>query len=158
MPARQTPSHLKAVQGTERTDRTNSNPPSPDICARKPIELTGDAEKEWNRLAPYLKSQGLLKTPDTYTFASYCVAVQLFRHATREISAVYKELERNKHRKPENQVDESKLYVRLDKLRIQYNQASDKIESFSKKFGLTPLDRGAITAAPPRNSNDSDFA
>lgn len=70
------PTHLKAISGTERTDRvsTVSVELAPVSAVPDPVDWLPNAHatKEWKRLAPLLVANKILTEADISTFGHYC--------------------------------------------------------------------------------------
>ena len=69
------PTELKVLQGTQRADRMNRNEPKPRVAIPQcPSHLSGEAKREWRRMARDLAQLGLLSRIDRGALALYCQA------------------------------------------------------------------------------------
>jgi phage terminase small subunit len=67
------PTLLKLVKGNPgHRPLTDSEPAPRKMLPEPPAELSGDARKEWDRVAPELYRMGLLTGLDRAALAAYC--------------------------------------------------------------------------------------
>ena len=71
-PARR-PTHLKVLDGT-RESRINRGEPLPtdESAVVPPVQLSDEAQRVWDRLAPDMIDKGVLTSWDVDLFAVYC--------------------------------------------------------------------------------------
>lgn len=80
------PSHLKAVEGTERADRKNNREPTPPKGAPPvPAGLSPDEMVEWGRFCERLQTMGVLTEADGVALEQLCVLTVEVRELTRLI-------------------------------------------------------------------------
>jgi P27 family predicted phage terminase small subunit len=81
------PTHLKLVKGNPRhRPLTDSEPAPRKTLPEPPAELSGDARKEWDRVAPELYRMGLLTALDRSALAAYCQVYGRWVQAERGIA------------------------------------------------------------------------
>src|SRR5438046_1986941 len=128
---RRTPSTLRMLRGTFRKDRGSANEPRPPLGAVCPKWLAPAAKKEWQRLAGWLESEGLLTIADEAAFAGYCAAFARW-HRFERLAA-----------KARADVAISQGYASAA------TKALHQLSQLLARFGLSPSDRNSVVANPP---------
>lgn len=124
------PRKIKLLQGTFRQDRAPKEIPKPPVGAKPPSWLGKTAKKEWNRIGPWLESQGLLTKVDEPAFAAYCdlyATVQEFRKLCTKVGAA---------------ISIQQGY------RNVLAKATTQMKQYLALFGLSPADRERIGVEP----------
>jgi len=129
-----TPTPLKLVTGTARSDRIN--PDEPEVEVKIPVppkHLSKEANEEWRRMAPLLQDMGLISENDRAAFAMYCAAW-------------------GDHVKAENMIrKKGHVIVTTNGNEIQSpwvsisNTAKLNAFKFLTEFGLTPASRSKVS-------------
>jgi P27 family predicted phage terminase small subunit len=150
------PTNLKLIEGVSRKDRINQNEPKPmpvDINSDCPDWLLDDAKEEWKRLAPELKSLGILTRADIVAFAGYCQAYAKWKAAEQFLKkhgTTYKIPKRDKDGKVISIYMAPFPEVAIAKASLE------QIRMLAAEFGLTPSSRGRISL-PSENDLDQEF-
>ena len=132
------PTALKRLAGNPGKRKLNDLEPEPRReMPGCPRWLTGEAKKEWRRMARDLYDAGLLTTVDRAALAGYCVAWATFYEAQTElqktgVSMVIMTSNGNAVMNPW-------LGVR--------NRALDEMRRFLVEFGMTPASRSRVKRA-----------
>lgn len=148
------PSRLRVLQGNPGKRPLNENEPKPKLVApKRPPWITGEARKEWERVAPELEKLGLLTVVDGASLAAYCVAYGRMVTAERAIKEHFK-----KHKKltytyvnkagAENEITIPEIAIARD--------AAKQVKDFAAQFGLTPSARSRFTVPSDADRKD-DF-
>jgi len=88
MPNPPKPSHLKAVQGTDRRDRRNENEPQPPKGAPPlPAHLDAEESLEWGRCCERLEKMGVLTEADGLALEQLVVMIVEVRALTTLVKA-----------------------------------------------------------------------
>jgi P27 family predicted phage terminase small subunit len=132
------PTIEKQLAGNPGKRALNLSEPKPQLgLPPRPAYLTGDARREWERVAKDLYRLGLLANIDRSVLAAYCAAVGTFVEA-------------------EEQLKNEPLTIVTDKGNIIQNPLvgirNTAIQQFVKiaaEFGMTPSSRTRIHAEPP---------
>lgn len=142
------PSHLKAVQGTERADRKNDREPKPDVgdpvC---PDDLSTDGKVMWGALCVDLRRMGVLTVVDGH-------ALRMLVEKTLEVRAMRRKIDLDGYfvvvtTTQKEQV--MKPHPLLDPL----HRAETELRLQQQRFGMDPSARTKVhTVAPPPKVND----
>jgi P27 family predicted phage terminase small subunit len=140
-----TPTPLKRLQGT-RASRINDAEPQPSGEAEPPAWLEDAALALWNRLAPDMIRQGVLRPWDAEAFARYCQAEARAAHANAQIDLtggpVLTEpvVSRDGKRLGEKLVQNQwwRLWI----------AACKEADVLAGRFGCTPSDRTKLRSTP----------
>lgn len=130
------PTALKELAGNPGKRRLNKNEPKPQ--QRKPScpkHLTGEARREWNRMAKQLFDLGLLTEVDRAALAGYCQAWGRWVQAEEKMS------------EPEFQMikETDSGYPVVSPWMGIANQAMKQMLRFLTEFGMTPAARSRVT-------------
>ena len=127
------PTALRIAQGNPGRKKINKTEPKPaPAIPYCPNHLTGRAKQEWRRIAPILKSLGLLTELDRAALAAYCQAYATWAKAIRLI----------KNRG--ELIKTSKGYLQDNPWNWIANRSLKQMESFFSEFGLSPAARTRI--------------
>ena len=129
---KRTPSVLRIMRGTFRSDRGSPNEPQPPAGAVCPKWLAREAKAEWKRLAPWLESQGLLTLADQSAFCGYCAAWSRWIRFEKLVQ---------KERAADVAIGQG--YVNAA------TKALQQLTQILARFGLSPSDRNQVVAKPP---------
>lgn len=140
------PTNLKVLMGNPGKRPLNRNEPKPQpVAPKRPSWLTGEAKKEWDRIAPELERVGLLTVIDGSVLANYCQWWAVYVQAAKELKAHL-----TKHKKltvtyintqgAENEVPHPAIAIA--------EKASKNIKAFCSEFGLTPASRVRMQIKP----------
>jgi P27 family predicted phage terminase small subunit len=136
------PTHLKAMQGTLRKDRTPSNEPKPTEfkeLPNAPPYFDSVAKKEWQRLGPDLVRLGLLTIADLSMFEALCLCYSRIIQAQKVLkkckSLTYEYT---------NKADAKNIMVRPEVQIIQ--KESIILKALASEFGCTPSARSRMNA------------
>lgn len=138
------PAELKLLQGNpgeRRLPKREIEIPEPNAT---PPLLTGRGREEWDRLAPLLKTLGLLKTIDREVLICYCQAVHDYDWAVRTLRKDGKIVRAGNGTK-----------IPHPALAIQKRAASE-ILKFSVQFGMTPAARAGIDLEKGKGGDPGD--
>jgi P27 family predicted phage terminase small subunit len=142
------------LHGEKRPSRVNHNDPKPSMLeVSAPEWLDADALEVWDRLAPDLKSKGVLTAWDVDAFAQLCSVVAIARKALADIAengatctTVVRELS-----------DGTLLYALRKNPAWQIARESmGLVVTLGGRFGLNPSDRASLTM-PGSDDEDSDL-
>lgn len=144
------PSHLHLVQGTHRKDRHGSADKAraalrKATTTRRPAPprwLDGAARREWDRIAPKLHRDGLLRSEDVAALACYCRSYG----ELQECEAVLREHGRTYRTKQGHEVPRPEV--------SQARAAAKQVREFALEFGLTPASSDRAKR-PERDQDDS---
>jgi P27 family predicted phage terminase small subunit len=136
------PTRLKVLTGNPGKRPLNEDEPQPEPVALEcPPELTGAAQREWNRLVGQLTALRLLTELDRTALASYCFAYSLWVEATEAIQK-YGAMVKSPRGYPIQSP-----YVSIA------NRQTEIMMRIASEFGFTPASRSRISA-PARNYPD----
>jgi len=124
------PRKIKLLQGTFRQDRAPKDIPKPPKGAKPPAWLGKIAKLEWNRIGPWLESQGLLTKVDEPAFATYCdlyATIQEYRKLCQKVG-------------PAVSIQQGYRNVLA--------KATTQMKQYLALFGLSPADRERIGVEP----------
>lgn len=144
------PTALKLVKGV-KPGRVNRSEPIPVDADRCP-PLSDDAMEHWDRLAPELRRQGVLKANDVEAFGRFCTALADWWTARAHIDS-------------EGAVVEAPVFNKNGDItghRLQRNQwwlvakdADDALLRLGARFGMTPSDRSQLKVGGDATSDAS---
>lgn len=126
------PTHLKLLSG-ERESRINRNAPLPgetDIVP--PVQLSDEAQKVWDRLAPDMIDKSVLTAWDVDMFAVYCDAVATFYQCRAALGSDFT---------VKGSVKDTTVKSPLWRI---MRDCENTMRVIGGKFGLTPSDRAGI--------------
>jgi len=131
------PTHLKALRGTLRKDRTNRHEPKakPGMPSC-PAELGAIAKREWRRISKQLAAMGLLTTIDRAALALYCDAYGRWLEAIEALQKYGAVV------KSPNGYPVQSPYVSIA------NKAGEQVRLLLAEFGMSPASRSRVTAVP----------
>jgi P27 family predicted phage terminase small subunit len=112
-----------------------AEPIPPSGIPEPPMELSPDAQAEWNRISPLLIEMGVLSTVDVTALAAYCECFSAWVSATRMVRKVGAVL------KTKAGFPVVSPYVAIA------SKALDQMRKFLVEFGMTPSSRSRITAS-----------
>lgn len=127
------PTRLKMIKGNPGKRPINEDEPKPrPVAPKRPAWMTGEAKKEWERLAPELERLGILTIVDGAAFAGLCYSYGQVVELIRDIKKNGRiHITPNGHKQARAEVSLVKDYLRL-------------VRQFAADFGLTPADRSRI--------------
>jgi P27 family predicted phage terminase small subunit len=132
------PSAIKELAGNPGKRPLNmAEPVPPPGVPESPMELSPEAQAEWNRICPLLIQMGVLSTVDTTALAAYCECFAQSVSATRivrKVGAVIKTPTGYPIQSP---------YVSVA------SKALEQMRKLLTEFGMTPSSRSRINATPP---------
>ena len=139
------PTNLKILQGNPSKRPLNEKEPnfecSEEILNPPPF-LSRYAKKEWKRIVPLLKRNGVITDADINTLAAYCQSYHRWVEAEKEIRkhglVAYTD-KGNVIQRPEVGVA---------------NKAMEQMVRYAKEFGLTPSSRTSLHADNPEEQED----
>jgi P27 family predicted phage terminase small subunit len=99
------------------------------------MELSPDAQLEWNRISPLLIEMGVLSSVDVTALAAYCECFSQWVSATRMVRKVGAVI------KTPTGFPVVSPYVAIA------SKALDQMRKFLVEFGMTPSSRSRITAS-----------
>lgn len=139
------PTNLKLLQGNPGKRKLNENEPefevSEDIM-KPPSFLSRYAKKEWKRIVPLLKENGLLTNADINALAAYCQSYHRWIEAEKAIRTYGLIAETDKG----NIIQRPEVGIA--------NKAMEQMIRYAKEFGLTPSSRTSLHANAPEEQED----
>ena len=139
------PTNLKVLQGNPGKRKLNEDEPSftssEEILTPPPF-LSRYAKKEWKRIVPLLKANGLLTDVDVNTLAAYCQSYHRWIEAERAIRTYGLTTETDKG----NIIQRPEVGIA--------NKAMEAMVRYAKEFGLTPSSRTSLHANAPDKQDD----
>src|SRR5262245_44167589 len=146
------PTSLKLLRGTYRASRAPKNEPKPAAeNLPAPDHLTGDARAEWERIAPELAKVGLLTRIDQTALALYCEFYADWRDASKRCATDADGRERKVISQRSGNIVENPYYA------IK-RRSAEMMHKFLTAFGMTPVARSNIEAAPADKKQTNAFA
>ena len=141
------PTALKILEGNPGRRPLNENEPQfPTDGVECPEWMSVEGRQEWARVAPMLRSMGLLTAADTMALAGYCQAYARWREAEDFIS-----VHGSVVRTPSGYVQQvPQVSIAQTNLKI--------MKDFMSEFGMTPASRSRLnieTAQIPQTDSDS---
>jgi P27 family predicted phage terminase small subunit len=132
-----TPTNLKLLRNNPGKRSINQKEPKPDGVPECPGELSNDARKEWERIAPILLRMGLLTNADRAALAGYCSLYAEFIQAElaiRELGATFTTPNGHVQVRPEVSIRKHALAG---------------LTPYLARFGLSPSDRAGMETTEP---------
>lgn len=139
-----TPTALNMLKGNPGKRQQNDSEPQFDLSAKSekpPLFLGALAKKEWKRIFPQLKKNGIITDADYIALAAYCQSVDTWVEAEKLKRANGLVLTTSKGSK-----------IQAPAVGIA-NTALANILKFGREFGLTPSARANITAQEVENGD-----
>jgi P27 family predicted phage terminase small subunit len=141
------PTSLKVLNGSfdQHPNRINPNEPIYETeIPDPPVELSGDALIEWNRITPILDSQGLISQINRGDLSQYCQLWGKWLNAERQLAItgeVVKDIVFNKS----GQTMEVLRKSPWADLSLKYIR---ECRILASGFGMTPASAGKVSAKP----------
>jgi P27 family predicted phage terminase small subunit len=146
------PTHLKLLRGNPGHRPLNRNEPLPALPPEPPeapVELTGYARLEWDRVIPELYRLRIVTNGDIRALAAYCEAYRRWRTAVETLA----EMEaRDPTMRGQIVKTQSGGAAPNPILQIADKAARDLVR-FASEFGLSALARSRISAGPTPQSD-----
>ena len=139
------PTNLKVLQGNPGKRKLNEDEPSftsSEGILTPPPFLSRYAKKEWKRIVPLLKANGLLTDVDVNTLAAYCQSYHRWIEAEKAIRTYGLTTETDKG----NIIQRPEVGIA--------NKAMEAMVRYAKEFGLTPSSRTSLHANAPDKQDD----
>lgn len=145
--AKPTPTKLKLLKGTARSDRFNRNEPKPSRAIPScPRELGDEARREWRRISKELDGLGLLTKVDRAALSLYCDAWGRWVEALEALKTYGVVM------KSPNGYPTQSPYLSIA------NKAAEQIRLLLGEFGLSPSARSRVHAVPNGTEQESKWA
>ncbi len=142
------PTVLKVVAGNPGKRALPKNEPKApiDVDAKCPTRLSGEARKEWKRIAPVLRDAGLLTKIDRTALTLYCEAHELYLKAKEHVDA-------------EDLVDfvGEQAYPTASPYISIMNKQADRMRQLLIEFGMTPSSRTRVQVSPPKGAEEDEW-
>lgn len=144
---KRTPTSLKMLRGTYRSDRAIPNEPRPTVLAdlEPPPDMPPEAAAHWRRLVPLLTGARVMTELDTDALRLLCDACMRYDEANAQL-----------HKYGMVIKAPSGFPIQSPYLAIA-NKAHEQICKLLVEFGLSPSSRTRVAATPPPAS-DSPWA
>ena len=137
------PTKMKLVKGTFRKDRANPDEPDYEIeLPEPPVFLNALGRVEWDRMAEFFFSQGLLTKVDMAALASYCHLYGRWAEAETRLNVEKLLIET----KSGNIIQNPLLGVA--------NTALREMNKCLKEFGMTPASRSKVSTKKSKRKAD----
>jgi P27 family predicted phage terminase small subunit len=141
MPQPRKPSALKIIEGTARADRMNPAEPKPSISLLDaPEHLSAQALETWAQVAPILAQMRVLSIADPIALERLCEVYA----ETRRLRAV---IEAEGYTYETASVTGERM-LRANPAVAMLADADRRLLAWLRSFGMTPADRGRVSAAP----------
>lgn len=142
------PTVLKVIAGNPGKRALPKNEPkiSLDTDAKCPTRLSGEARREWGRIAPVLRDAGLLTKVDRSALTLYCEAHELYLRAKGFVDAEALTIVVGEYgdQKPTP-------YLSI------MNKQADRMRQLLVEFGMTPSSRSRVQVSPPKGAEDDEW-
>ncbi|MBN1807196.1 MAG: phage terminase small subunit P27 family [Sedimentisphaerales bacterium] len=136
------PTKRLKLHGTYREDRRYVDEPTPEVgIPRRPKFLTGEARKEWERIAPLLAKMKCLTEWDRSLLTAYCFEWGLYVQLCRKVK--FKDLTMDT-------INSNKIQNPLLTAR---NRALKNFKEIATEFGLTPSSRTRLSVSKADDEN-----
>lgn len=148
-----TPTKDKIGKGTYRKDRAHADEVEFDIMAENcpaPGVLDANGKQEWDRIVPQLQSRGILNVTDQSIVLAYCLEMQAYLKAKKDIEAKGEYLE------AENKAGAT-YYAINPSVQIG-NKALSNAMRIATEFGFTPSSRTRISVGGSKKTENPDEA
>ena len=133
------PTHLKLVKGNPGRRPINTREPQPKAeIPVPPPELSEDARKEWDWIAPHLHAAGILTIIDKAALAAYCQAYGRWMQAERALAALTNSASLTIFTAKQNTIQHPLVGTA--------NKAMADMVRYAAEFGMTPSGRTRIRA------------
>lgn len=138
------PTELKRREGNPGKRPLNENEPNFSTLGevQPPEHLDEVARKEWERIAPELRANGLLTHADRALLAAYCQSYSSWVQLSKELEEHGRTIVT-----PNGLVQTSPLVT-------QCRQEREAMAKFASHFGFSPATRTRIEAPKPANKDD----
>lgn len=155
------PAAIKIAKG-EKKNRINFN--EPKLAREKdgtpPPGLDALAIVEWNRIFPELKKSGALCRTDRQTFAAYCHAYSVWRHAVEVMTNYPPMIWKNKlgteTKMPLVFLTPNGMIQQIPAVNIARQWGAAMVRH-AAELGLTPSSRSGIMGIDPEKGKDNDL-
>jgi P27 family predicted phage terminase small subunit len=140
--ARKTPTKLKQLRGTYRSDRALDNEPEPEpgpVTMPRGV-LPKSARKAWHEWVPQLEALGLVTPFDAPMLALTCVWMGVVLDA----AGMIRDAQEGAGRDEGLVTEDGRGRARKNRALTALNMASSELRQLSRLFGLTPADRAAL--------------
>ena len=131
------PTNLKLLEGNPGKREINKDEPKYDLSEKSekaPAWLGTTAKKEWKRVLPLLKKNGLVTDADYMALCAYCQSVDTW-------------VEAEKMKRAEGLVTTTSNGTEVQHPAVNIaNSALNNILKFGREFGLTPSSRTGLSA------------
>lgn len=131
------PTSLKLLEGNPGKREINNNEPKYDLSEKSekaPAWLGTVAKKEWKRVLPLLKKNGLVTDADYIALCAYCQSVDTW-------------VEAEKRKRSDGLVTTTSNGTEVQHPAVNIaNSALANILKFGREFGLTPASRTNLSA------------
>lgn len=131
------PTNLKLLEGNPGKREINKNEPKYDLSEKSekaPPWCGAAAKKEWKRVLPLLKKNGLVTDADYMALCAYCQSVDTW-------------IEAEKLKRAEGLVTTTSNGTEVQHPAVNIaNSALNNILKFGREFGLTPASRTGLSA------------
>lgn len=139
-----TPSHLKIVRGTNRTDRANNSEPKPERARPSaPAHMTDRGREAWGYVVGILDRMGVLTEADALAVELLCEARADWLSA-RDIIAAHG---------GETYVTDAGL-IKAHPAVAMRNDAARRMQSLLAEFGMSPSSRSKVQAKAADDQDD----
>ena len=137
------PTQLKKLAGNPGKRPLNENEPEPKTrIPACPFHLSGDAKKEWERVAPLLENLRLLSDIDRAALALYCQAWSRWLEAEQALKTYGVMV------KSPNGFPMQSPYLAVA------NKAMEQIRAMLTEFGMSPSSRSRVHVTPQVDEED----
>lgn len=140
MPRFPKPNALR-LAGSDRPSRRRTPPTPPPASLEPPEWITGDALDFWNRNAPLLIEQGVLRASDVTAFCVLCETYSTLMSARREMVT-------------HGIVYTSGELTKVNPAASIYSQTAAGFLQLAGHFGLTPLSRQRLDTKPTETTDE----
>lgn len=137
------PTRLKVIQGNPGKRKLPEGEPTPAVeIPTRPEWLDAEAKREWNRITPYLKEQGLIAKIDRALVAMWCQCWAQYVWAVKDIEENGTTFETEKgYQGPRPAVAIATKMI-------------EKLTSLSARFGFTPSDRAKMGVSTEKKAEN----
>ena len=139
------PTNLKLLQGNPGKRKLNEDEPKyecSDEIINPPPFLSRYAKKEWKRIIPLLKKNGIISDVDVNTLAAYCQSYHRWIEAEKAVRTYGL-----------TTVTDKGNIIQRPEVGIA-NKAMEAMVKYAKEFGLTPSSRTNLHIKTPDEVDD----